>query len=272
VFENDVKGSTASSSSTQNVTFVSENTSSTNDVSTACGVSNPSEQLDEFGLEEMDLKWQVAIISMRMKKFYKNTGRMLQFDAKEPKSSVTIVTRQGILLETVEPREIKIIRREILGMEITVVILVRDRCPRGKGNLPSQNALEILEFFKINEWQARLDAKDVSVANLRKHIESLKGKNVVEKDVRMNNPNVIAPEIFKLDLAPLAPKLLNNRDAPIDYIKHSREHDETLWEIVEHARALRPLDSDLDYACKIVQQIQEVLVYVRDSSPSLTKL
>ncbi|GKB58153.1 hypothetical protein Tco_0914339 [Tanacetum coccineum] len=31
VFENDVKGSTASSSSTQNVAFVSENTSSTND-------------------------------------------------------------------------------------------------------------------------------------------------------------------------------------------------------------------------------------------------
>ncbi|GKB01757.1 ribonuclease H-like domain-containing protein [Tanacetum coccineum] len=113
VFENDVKGSTASSSSTKNVTFVSENTSSTNDVSTAYGVSNPSgqnsqyeqtssysllanqsscpqldhedlEQLDEFDLEEMDLKWQVAMISMRMKKFYKKTGRKLQFDAKEP--------------------------------------------------------------------------------------------------------------------------------------------------------------------------------------------
>ncbi|GKA81499.1 ribonuclease H-like domain-containing protein [Tanacetum coccineum] len=113
VFENDVKGSTASSSSTQNVAFVSENTSSTNDVSTAYGVSNSSghnsqyeqtssysllanqsscpqldhedlEQLDEFDLEEMDLKWQVAMISMRMKKFYKKTGRKLQFDAKEP--------------------------------------------------------------------------------------------------------------------------------------------------------------------------------------------
>ncbi|GJT66786.1 putative ribonuclease H-like domain-containing protein [Tanacetum coccineum] len=107
VFESDVKGSTASSSSTQNVAFVSENTSSTNDVSTSYGVSNSSghpssysllanqsscpqldhedlEQLDEFDLEEMDLKWQVAMISMRMKKFYINTGRKLQFDAKEP--------------------------------------------------------------------------------------------------------------------------------------------------------------------------------------------
>ncbi|GKD30278.1 ribonuclease H-like domain-containing protein [Tanacetum coccineum] len=120
VFESDVKGSTGSSSSTQNVAFVSsESTSSTNDVSTAYGVSTPSgynsqrensssytdelmysffanqssgphldhedlEQLDEFDLEEMDLKWQVAMISMRLKKFYKKTGKRLQFDAKEP--------------------------------------------------------------------------------------------------------------------------------------------------------------------------------------------
>ncbi|GJR09924.1 hypothetical protein Tco_0792576 [Tanacetum coccineum] len=44
VFENDVKCSTASSSSTQNVAFVSENTSSTNDVSTAYSASNTSGQ------------------------------------------------------------------------------------------------------------------------------------------------------------------------------------------------------------------------------------
>ncbi|GJZ56157.1 ribonuclease H-like domain-containing protein, partial [Tanacetum coccineum] len=113
VFENDVKSPTASSSNLQNVAFVSENTSSTNEVSTAHGVSSTSgqsplhaqtssysllasqsscpqldhedlEQLHEYDLEEMDLKWQVAMISMRMKKFYKKTGRKLQFDTKEP--------------------------------------------------------------------------------------------------------------------------------------------------------------------------------------------
>ncbi|GKC81838.1 hypothetical protein Tco_1137555, partial [Tanacetum coccineum] len=41
-------------------------------------------QVDEYDLEEIDLKWQVAMISMRIKKFYKKTGRKLQFDAKEP--------------------------------------------------------------------------------------------------------------------------------------------------------------------------------------------
>ncbi|GJX92884.1 hypothetical protein Tco_0347470 [Tanacetum coccineum] len=40
--------------------------------------------VDELGLKEMDLKWHVAMISLRMKKFYKKIGRKLQFDAKEP--------------------------------------------------------------------------------------------------------------------------------------------------------------------------------------------
>ncbi|GJS83081.1 putative ribonuclease H-like domain-containing protein [Tanacetum coccineum] len=76
VFKNDVKGSTASPSSTQNVAFVSENTISTNDVSTVscCPQLDHEdlEQLDEFDLEEMDLKWQVAmIIDENEKSFYK---------------------------------------------------------------------------------------------------------------------------------------------------------------------------------------------------------
>nr|GFA12074.1 hypothetical protein [Tanacetum cinerariifolium] len=120
VFKFDVEGSTASSSNTQNVEFVSsDNTNSTNEVSTAYGVptsfdhnsqkegsssytddllysffanqsSGPQldhedlEQVDEFYLEDMDLKWQVAMISTRLKKFYKKTGRKLHFDANEP--------------------------------------------------------------------------------------------------------------------------------------------------------------------------------------------
>nr|GEU43938.1 putative ribonuclease H-like domain-containing protein [Tanacetum cinerariifolium] len=99
VFESDVTGSTASSSSTQNVAFVSsDSTSSTNEVSNAYGVSTSSghnsqregsssytdELVDKFDREEMDLKWQMAMISIGLKKFYKKTRRKLNFYAKEP--------------------------------------------------------------------------------------------------------------------------------------------------------------------------------------------
>ncbi|GKD77127.1 hypothetical protein Tco_1339748 [Tanacetum coccineum] len=112
----------------------------------------------------------------------------------------------------------------------------------------NQNAVEILEIFKINEWKAKLDAKDVSIASLKKYIESLKGKNVIKKDAIMNKAKVIAPRMFKLDLEPLSPKVLKNIDAHIDYIKHTQENADILRGLVQHARALRPLDIDLDSA------------------------
>nr|GEW55896.1 retrovirus-related Pol polyprotein from transposon TNT 1-94 [Tanacetum cinerariifolium] len=72
VFERDVKGTTASSLNTQNVAFVfANNTSITNDI-------------NDDDMEEMDLKWQVVMISMRIKKFNKRTGRKLHFDTKDP--------------------------------------------------------------------------------------------------------------------------------------------------------------------------------------------
>nr|GEW74849.1 hypothetical protein [Tanacetum cinerariifolium] len=78
VFEHDVKGTTASSSSnTQNVAFMSaDNTSSTNDVRTAYSVSYPSvsKSQKEGSASHND---EVAMISMRIKKFHKRTGRKL---------------------------------------------------------------------------------------------------------------------------------------------------------------------------------------------------
>ncbi|GKC76589.1 hypothetical protein Tco_1127363 [Tanacetum coccineum] len=42
------------------------------------------EQIDHDNLEEMDLKWQVSMLSMRVKRFYKKTRRKLIFNEKEP--------------------------------------------------------------------------------------------------------------------------------------------------------------------------------------------
>ncbi|GJU94268.1 hypothetical protein Tco_1319024 [Tanacetum coccineum] len=82
-------------------------------------VSN-SEGLHQKGYDgfqsllKMDLKWPSGQDLNEMKKFYK-TVEKLQFDAKElslplikPKWNVTIATRQAILLESVESRELKI--------------------------------------------------------------------------------------------------------------------------------------------------------------------
>ncbi|GJR30743.1 ribonuclease H-like domain-containing protein [Tanacetum coccineum] len=118
VYEAKIKSQSSSNSNSQNVAFVSsENTSSTNEaVNTALDVSTAStqgqassstyaddvmfsffvnqsksplldnedmEQIDSDDLEEMDLKWQVAMLTMRIKRFIKKTRRNLNLNGKE---------------------------------------------------------------------------------------------------------------------------------------------------------------------------------------------
>ncbi|GJZ79983.1 ribonuclease H-like domain-containing protein [Tanacetum coccineum] len=78
VYESEIKGQSSSSSNSQNVAFVSsENTSSTNEA------VNTAHEIDTNDLEEMDLKWQVSMLTMRVKRFLKKTGRNLNFNGKE---------------------------------------------------------------------------------------------------------------------------------------------------------------------------------------------
>ncbi|GJT18039.1 hypothetical protein Tco_0876745 [Tanacetum coccineum] len=115
--------------------------------------------------------------------------------------------------------------------------------PRNNQNVPEFPAL-----FEINDLKAQLEAKNNSISKLKDHIATLKGKSVSEGVKSENISKVIAPGMYKLDLEPLSPKLLKNREAHVDYLKQKKNAD-TLHEIVEQARALKPLDSNLDSAC-----------------------
>ncbi|GJS65738.1 ribonuclease H-like domain-containing protein [Tanacetum coccineum] len=122
IVEQEVKGtaSSSSSSSSQNLAFMSS-TSSTNEVNIAYEVSTANtqastastqvstanlsddtiyaflasqpngsqlvhedlEQIHEDDLEEMDLKWQLALLSMRTRKFFQKTGRKITINGSD---------------------------------------------------------------------------------------------------------------------------------------------------------------------------------------------
>ncbi|GJS41613.1 putative ribonuclease H-like domain-containing protein [Tanacetum coccineum] len=42
------------------------------------------EQIDDLDIKEMDINWQIAMIAIRMKKFYKKTGRRVRIDGNKP--------------------------------------------------------------------------------------------------------------------------------------------------------------------------------------------
>ncbi|GKB91377.1 retrovirus-related pol polyprotein from transposon TNT 1-94 [Tanacetum coccineum] len=93
-------------------------------------------------------------------------------------------------------------------------------------------------------------------------------KEIVENVVHIPFATTIAPGMFKLDLEPLPPRLLQNREVHIAYLRNTQEQANILQEIVEQAKAKQPLDGELDLACKYATRIQELLVYVQDTCPN----
>nr|GEY75895.1 retrovirus-related Pol polyprotein from transposon TNT 1-94 [Tanacetum cinerariifolium] len=88
---------------------------------------------------------------------------------------------------------------------------------------------------------SRVRSKEQS---LKETLSKLKGKTVVTEAVTLHPIN---PELLKIDVASLAPKLHNNRAAHTDYLRHTQEETTTLREIVESERLLNPLNTSLDY-------------------------
>ncbi|GJR41653.1 hypothetical protein Tco_1309756 [Tanacetum coccineum] len=99
-------------------------------------------------------------------------------------------------------------------------------------------------------------------------LDLMQRKEIVKHVVHTPSATTIAPGMFKLDLVPFLTRLLQNRDAHIDYLRHTQEQANTLREIVEQAKAKQPLDSELDFACKYATRIQELLVYVQYACPN----
>ncbi|GJV06807.1 hypothetical protein Tco_1344463, partial [Tanacetum coccineum] len=102
--------------------------------------------------------------------------------------------------------------------------------------------------------------------------EQIKGKEIVDIAAQIPSANTIVPGMFKLDLEPLAPRLLQNREVYIKYLKYAQEQADILQGIVKQAKAKQPLDKELDFACKHAQRSQELLVYVQDTCPNAIKL
>nr|GEX78393.1 retrovirus-related Pol polyprotein from transposon TNT 1-94 [Tanacetum cinerariifolium] len=88
--------------------------------------------------------------------------------------------------------------------------------------------------------------KVLAITALKDTLSKLKGKAVVNDAITLHH---IDPELLKIDVAPLAPKLRNNRTAHYDNLKHTQEETTALRDIVKNERLLNPLNASLDYAC-----------------------
>nr|GEU92572.1 retrovirus-related Pol polyprotein from transposon TNT 1-94 [Tanacetum cinerariifolium] len=174
------------------------------------------------------------------------------------------------------------------GIYLEVDTQLKQEIFQRDNSFSQQSVLSFDQLFEINELNAQSQEKDMLIMKLKERIESL-SVNMKEEKIKQELKEIktinieldhrekklvitalkdtlrklkvkavvdeavilhpIDPELLKIDVAPLALKLQNNRIAHYDYLKHTQEETVTLWEIVEHERSLNPLNTSLDYVC-----------------------
>nr|GEW56032.1 uncharacterized mitochondrial protein AtMg00810-like [Tanacetum cinerariifolium] len=82
---------------------------------------------------------------------------------------------------------------------------------------------------------------------LKDELRKLKGKDLADNTI---TKHTIAPKMLKVDVEPIAPKLLNNRTVPSNYLRHTHEQAMILREVVEQGKSQNTLNNSLDHACK----------------------
>nr|GEX35100.1 putative reverse transcriptase domain-containing protein [Tanacetum cinerariifolium] len=100
-----------------------------------------------------------------------------------------------------------------------------------------------IHIIKVR-WNSR-SGPGFAWETLKEQLNKLKDKAILTEVVSLNP---IDPELLKVDVAPLVPKLRKNRTSHTDYIRHTQDEASTLREIVESKRLLSPLNTSLDYA------------------------
>nr|GEZ83418.1 hypothetical protein [Tanacetum cinerariifolium] len=133
-------------------------------------------------------------------------------------------------------------------------------------NLQAQNDLFRAKNNKIKQHYKELcDSIKITRA---KHIEQVTKfttnnvnlKTSISKD--QVKPQVLAREKHAIDVEPIVPRIRNNRDAHLDYLRHLKESVETICHIVKEAKVVRPLDRSIVSACRYTKHSQELLEYV----------
>ncbi|GJU73776.1 hypothetical protein Tco_1265181 [Tanacetum coccineum] len=119
---------------------------------------------------------------------------------------------------------------------------------------------------EISDLNVSLQEKDLVITALKDELMKLKGKDIADNVV---TKHTITPEMLKIDVEYLNPRLLHNRSTHSDYLTHTQEEAAILREIVEQGKLQNPLNNSLDSACKYTKQIQELLILIKQTCPSI---
>nr|GEY09557.1 hypothetical protein [Tanacetum cinerariifolium] len=130
-------------------------------------------------------------------------------------------------------------------------------------NLQAQNDIFRAENDKVKQHYKQLyDSIKITRAKHIEQMTKLTAKNVTLKTSVSKakvQPPVLTRTKHAVDVEPIVPRLRNNRDAHLDYLRHLKESVKTIRDIVEEANVVRLLDRSIVFACRYTKHSQELL-------------
>nr|GEY84417.1 hypothetical protein [Tanacetum cinerariifolium] len=143
-------------------------------------------------------------------------------------------------------------------------------------HLQAQNDLFRAKNDKIKKHYKELyDSIKITGVKHIKQVTNLINENVNIKtcvNKATVNPQVSARDTHAIDVEPIVPRLRNNRNAHLDYLRRLKESVETIRDIVEKAKVVRPLDRSIVFACRYTKHSQELLKYAIGTYPQGSQL
>ncbi|GKC53292.1 hypothetical protein Tco_1076037, partial [Tanacetum coccineum] len=125
----------------------------------------------------------------------------------------------------------------------TIIRKLKERIKSLSGNMNKDKIKKDIEEIETINIKLDHKEKDLVITALKDDLRKLKGKALVNDAVTKHTIN---PEMFKVDVEPIAPRLLNNRTAHSDYLKLTQEQAAILREVVEQGKSQNPLNNSLE--------------------------
>ncbi|GJZ36122.1 ribonuclease H-like domain-containing protein [Tanacetum coccineum] len=320
IYKPEVKGISSSSTNTQNIAFVSSNSirSTNGAVNTAHGATTTStqatavnlttidnlsdvvicaffasqpnspqldnedlQQIHPDDLEEMDLRWQMAMLTMRARRFLKNTGRKFSMNGTETirfdKSKVECYNchkRGHFARECRAPRNQENMNRENTRRVVLVETTTSNALMSCDGSSYdwSDQAEEGPTNFALMAYTSTSSNSEVSTdsncsSSCLENVKILKEQNEqLLKDLRTSKLNAIT---YKTGLESVEARLLVYKKNESVY-----EEDIKVLKCEIHLRevAITELRRKLELAQKQKDKIQQTVENFKNSSKSLSKL
>ncbi|GJS12709.1 hypothetical protein Tco_0407181 [Tanacetum coccineum] len=127
----------------------------------------------------------------------------------------------------------------------TVIRKLKERIKSLSGNMNEDKVKKDIEEIETLNIESDHKEKVFVITTLKNELRKLKGKDLADNGVTKDTN---APEMLKINVEPIAPRLLNNRTTHSYYLKHTQEQAAILRDEVEQGRSQNLLNNSLDSA------------------------